>query len=92
MFGVTLDQRSDKGRFANAWRTDHGNDCGWRIGGEAVDLGDMEAFFFDLLFASKGWHGIVKKMKFLHHVSGRLVWPDDLDSHSQRLWDSVLSI
>lgn len=52
MLGVALDEGFDQGGFADAWRTDDGDDLRGRVGGKTVDLGDMEALFFDLLGVS----------------------------------------
>lgn len=48
MFRIALDDRLDEGGFPHARRTDNSDNGGRRLGWEAVNLGNMEAFLFDL--------------------------------------------
>ena len=48
VLGITLDQGFDEGGFADAGGTDNGDNYGRGFFREAVDKGNVEAFFFDL--------------------------------------------
>lgn len=48
MFRIAPDDGLDEGGFPHARRTDNSDNGGRRLGWEAVDLGNMEAFLFDL--------------------------------------------
>jgi hypothetical protein len=47
-FCVALDEGFEEGCFAYAWGADYGYEARGRLFGDSVDLGDVEAFFFDL--------------------------------------------
>lgn len=48
MLGISFDQGFDECGLADARRSNDGDDDGGSFFGQAVDEGDMEAFFFDL--------------------------------------------
>ncbi len=48
MLGVAFDEGFDEGGFADAGGTDYGDDDWGGFFREAVDEGNVEAFFFDL--------------------------------------------
>ena len=65
MFGVSLDEGLDECRFADSGRTDNSDDDGRGLFRQAVDEGNMESFFFDVvgadsLFGQSTWMGIAK--------------------------------
>jgi hypothetical protein len=49
LLGVSSDQALDESCFSDAWGTDDAYDDRGSFFGEAVDEGDVEALFFDLL-------------------------------------------
>ena len=61
MLCVAFYEGFDEGGFADTWRADNSDDLRGRVEGEAVNLGDVEAFLLDLEGISarvRGWIGM----------------------------------
>lgn len=89
MLGIALDERLDEGSLPNARRTDDGNDCWRRFGGEAVDKGDMEALLFDLESSSETEFNRCKIDK-IHRGSAPLASVVCQGWRRRTLWDFCL--